>query len=152
MKCFAIIISAFAASTTASVVVRGGTHMTQAAAQTKLGAAGIHASSSGGCTRKNNPRCTSYDGILSGTVDKVIALKKACGCAITITGGTEAGHAPGKYSHANGYKVDLHHASEIDSFVTTKKKSGFIRIKNRGRFPQWKSPAGDIYCVGPTQL
>jgi hypothetical protein len=44
----------------------------------------------------------SLDGIRSGTVDGIITLKRASGASITITGGTEAGHAPGTLSHANG--------------------------------------------------
>jgi hypothetical protein len=44
-----------------------------------------------------NPKCTSYEGILSGTVDSVITLKKASGCDLVITGGTEVGHAGGTY-------------------------------------------------------
>ncbi|KAJ1309634.1 hypothetical protein OPQ81_006402 [Rhizoctonia solani] len=141
---FVAIVSAVAASVAAaSVVQRSGTPMTQAAAQSKLEAAGIYASSTGGCTTKSNPTCTSYDGILSGTVDNLITLKKACGCAITITGGTETGHASGTYSHANGYKVDIRHASGIDAYV----KNSFTKIGNRGDgYPQWKSAAGNIYC------
>ncbi|KAB5595607.1 putative effector protein [Ceratobasidium theobromae] len=140
---FIVILSTLVASATASVVGRSGAHMTQAAAQAKLEAAGVYASSSGGCTSKSNPKCTSYDGILSGTVDNVITLKNACSCAITITGGTEVGHASGTYSHANGYKVDIRHASGIDEYV----KSKFTKIGNRGDgYPQWKSAAGNIYC------
>ncbi|KAF8744747.1 hypothetical protein RHS02_01781, partial [Rhizoctonia solani] len=141
---FVAILAVTASVVTASVVQRSGTPMTQAAAQAKLQAAGIYASSSGGCTTKSNPTCTSYDGILSGTVDNVITLKNACGCAITITGGTETGHASGTYSHANGYKVDIRHASGIDAYV----KNSFTKIGNRGDgYPQWKSAAGNIYCV-----
>ncbi|EUC62811.1 peptidoglycan-binding domain 1 protein, putative [Rhizoctonia solani AG-3 Rhs1AP] len=122
----------------------GGTPMTQATAQAKLEAAGISASSTGGCTTKSNPKCTSYDGILSGTVDSLLTLKKASGCAITITGGTEVGHASGTYSHANGYKVDIRHNSGIDAYI----KNSFTKIENRGDgYPQWKSAAGNIYCV-----
>ncbi|CAE6452572.1 unnamed protein product [Rhizoctonia solani] len=143
MKFVAILLTVAASVAAASVVQRSGTHMTQAAAQAKLEAAGITASSTGGCTTKSNPKCTSYDGILSGTVDNLLTLKKACGCTITITGGTEVGHASGTYSHANGYKVDIRHASGIDTYV----KNSFTKIGNRGDgYPQWKSAAGNIYC------
>ncbi|EUC61725.1 hypothetical protein RSOL_405310 [Rhizoctonia solani AG-3 Rhs1AP] len=146
MKFVAILLTVAASVAAASVVQRSGTHMTQAAAQAKLEAAGITASSTGGCTTKSNPKCTSYDGILSGTVDNLLTLKKACGCTITITGGTEVGHASGTYSHANGYKVDIRHASGIDTYV----KNSFTKIGNRGDgYPQWKSAAGNIYCVRP---
>jgi len=81
---------------------------------------------------------------LSGTVDGAITLKGACGCSITITGGTETGHASGTYSHANGYKVDIKKdASGIDTYV----HNAFSKIANRGDgYPQWQSAAGNIYC------
>ncbi|CAE6516736.1 unnamed protein product [Rhizoctonia solani] len=143
MKFVAVLSTIVASVAAASVVQRSGTHMTQAAAQKKLEAAGIYASSTGGCTSKSNPKCTSYDGILSGTVDSVITLKKACNCAITITGGTETGHASGTYSHANGYKVDIRHSSGLDAYI----KNSFTKIGNRSDgYPQWKSAAGNIYC------
>ena len=46
--------------------------------------------------RRSNPTCTSYDGILSGTVDGVITLKNASGVSsLIITGGTEVGPRQG---------------------------------------------------------
>ncbi|KAF8610280.1 hypothetical protein BDV93DRAFT_12134 [Ceratobasidium sp. AG-I] len=143
MKFFTALSAVVVSVSAATVVPRTGTPMTQAAAQSKLEGAGIYASSTGGCTNKSVSTCTSYDGILSGTVNNVITLKNACGCAITITGGTEVGHASGTYSHANGYKVDIHHASGVDAYVT----NTFTKIGNRGDgYPQWKSAAGNIYC------
>ncbi|KDQ14560.1 hypothetical protein BOTBODRAFT_345768 [Botryobasidium botryosum FD-172 SS1] len=127
----------------ASAVPRSGSPLTQAQAQSQLQAAGIYASSSGGCTAKSNPTCTSYDGILSGTVNGVITLKNACGCAITVTGGTETGHASGTYSHANGYKVDLAKATALNNYIT----NSFTRIANRSDgYPQWQAASGNIYC------
>ena len=32
----------------------------------------------------------------------IITYHRASGCAVNITGGTETGHASGKYSHASG--------------------------------------------------
>ncbi|KAF8608348.1 hypothetical protein BDV93DRAFT_552189 [Ceratobasidium sp. AG-I] len=143
MKFFAILSAAVVSVSAATIAPRSGTPMTQAAAQAKLLAAGIHASSSGGCTTKSNPSCTSYSGILSGTVNKVIALKKACGCTITITGGTEVGHHDGRRSHSKGFKVDIRHASGIDAYV----KKTYKKIGTRGDgSPQWRSSAGDIYA------
>ncbi|KAF2746025.1 hypothetical protein M011DRAFT_405121 [Sporormia fimetaria CBS 119925] len=123
--------------------MRGGYKMTQAAAAAKLQAAGITAVSTGGCTNKNVPTCTSYDGILSGTVDQVIVLKNACACSVVITGGTEVGHASGTYSHANGYKVDFQKNTALNNYIT----NSFTRIANRGDgYAQYKSAAGNIYC------
>ncbi len=87
-----------------------------AAAVTKLGhsdaanrlrGAGISWTSSGGCSDRNNPSCTSFEQINLTTVQGAVTLKGATGCALTITGGTETGHASGTYSHWNGYKLDF---------------------------------------------
>ena len=73
----------------------------------------------------------------------MITLKKAGGCAINITGGTETGHASGTYSHWNGYKVDVSHNSCIDGYI----HNNFSRIGNRGDgYPQWQAASGNIYC------
>ena len=61
-------------------------------------AAGITWSSSGGCTNRNNSTCTSF-GTQPGHRAGRSTLKRARGCAINITGGTETGHASGTYSH-----------------------------------------------------
>ena len=131
-------------ATVLAVLATTTTALTQSQAQSKLQAAGIYASSSGGCTTRSNPSCTSYDGIREDTVDGAITLKKACGCSLTITGGTEVGHASGTYSHYNGYKLDFAKASGINSYVT----NTFTKIANRGDgYPQWKAASGNIYCV-----
>ena len=130
-------------TTLASALPRSGTPLTQSQAASRLTAAGISSYSSGGCTDKTNPPCTSYAGVLSGTVDGAITLKGACGCALVITGGTETGHAGGMYSHGNGYKFDFRKNTALDNYV----KSAFTRIANRGDgYPQWQSAAGNIYC------
>ncbi|EEB89552.1 hypothetical protein MPER_12334 [Moniliophthora perniciosa FA553] len=141
------IAATFFAFTLASPLVqRSGTRLTQAQAEARLIPQGITASSSGGCTMRSNPTCTSYDGILSGTVDGVITLKNAAGVSsLVITGGTEIGHATGTYYHANGYKVDVRHSTVLDNYI----KSAFTKIGNRSDgFPQWKAKSGNIYCDG----
>lgn len=51
---------------------------------------GVAIASSGGCSNRNNAKCTSLEQIRKKTIDSgVLVLKKATGCAITITGGTE---------------------------------------------------------------
>jgi len=48
----------------------------------------------------NNIRLSSLKGLAE--------LKKRSGVGrLVITGGTERGHAPGRFSHRNGYKIDL---------------------------------------------
>ncbi|WP_370947353.1 hypothetical protein AB5J62_07300 [Amycolatopsis sp. cg5] len=119
------------------------TKLSQSAAQSQLGGAGITHSSSGGCTNRNVSTCTSYEQINQSTVSQAITLKRSSGCAINITGGTEVGHASGTYSHWNGYKIDISHNSCIDSYV----KNSFTYIGLRGDgYPQWKSAAGNLYC------
>ncbi|KAF5376306.1 hypothetical protein D9615_008492 [Tricholomella constricta] len=121
-----------------------GTPLTQAQAEAKLIPNGITASSTGGCTDRTISTCTSYEGILSGTVDGVITLKNASGVSsLIITGGTEVGHAGGTFSHANGYKVDVRHQTQLDSYIT----NTFTRIANRADgFPQWQAASGNLYC------
>ncbi|PFH53675.1 hypothetical protein AMATHDRAFT_136904 [Amanita thiersii Skay4041] len=125
-------------------VFASGVPLTQEQAEAELIPNGITASSSGNCTDRDDPTCTSYEGILSGTVDGVIAFKQASGASsLVITGGTEVGHADGTFSHANGFKVDLRHATIIDDFI----HNSFVRIADRSDgFPQWQASTGDIYC------
>lgn len=120
-----------------------GTKMSQSAAAAKFKAAGITWSSSGNCTTRSNPTCTSFDQINSGTVDTIITLHKASGCAVNITGGTEVGHASGTYSHYNGYKVDTSHNSCLDRYV--KNSFSYIGLRGDG-YPQWKAASGNLYC------
>ena len=70
-------------------------------------ASGITWSSSGGCSDRNNPTCTSFDQLNRATAQGAQTLKSASGCGLNITGGTETGHASGTYSHGNGYKLDF---------------------------------------------
>ncbi|KAI0106168.1 hypothetical protein GGR51DRAFT_518040 [Nemania sp. FL0031] len=140
--------TAFAALAAASlaqagVVERSGTKLTQAQAASLLSAGGVGWTSSGGCSDKTNPTCTSFDGVYSGTVNGAITLKSACGCTVTITGGTETGHASGTYSHANGYKFDFAKNTGLNSYVT----NTFTKIANRADgYPQWQAASGNIYC------
>src|SRR6185312_7893157 len=69
------------------------TKLTQSQAASQFRAAGVTWSSSGNCTTRSNPTCTSFEQINQSTVSGVITLKHASGCAINITGGTEVGHA-----------------------------------------------------------
>ncbi len=119
------------------------TKLTQAQAASRLSAAGVTWSSSGNCTNRQISSCTSFEQINEATVQGVITLRNASGCAIHITGGTEVGHASGTYSHYNGYKVDISHNSCIDGYIHT----AFTRISNRGDgYPQWRAGSGNIYC------
>ena len=63
--------------------------------------------------------CTNVDGMREATIAQVIFLATACGskCAVTITGGTELGHAAGQNSHENGWKVDLLPTDKLNKYI-----------------------------------
>ncbi|ADD41184.1 hypothetical protein [Stackebrandtia nassauensis] len=105
-------------------------------ATAKFRDAGITWSSSGNCSDRNNPTCTSFEQIRSETVAGVITLKSASGCAIRLTGGTETGHASGTYSHWNGYKVDFALSTCLNNYIQR-----FTYIGGS----KWKSGSGNIY-------
>jgi tartrate dehydratase beta subunit/fumarate hydratase class I family protein len=72
---------------------------TDAYARQLLANAGISVVSSGGCSNKNNRRCTSLQQIHRGAIDGpsgVLTLKRVSGCSMVVTGGTEVGHSAGK--------------------------------------------------------
>ncbi len=83
----------------------------------ELRASGIKRRSTGHCHSKRRPTCTSLTGVRVGTVEQVIRLKRRSGCPVIITGGTEKGHAPGPYSHAKGYKLDIAHNRCLDAYI-----------------------------------
>ncbi|WP_328522526.1 hypothetical protein [Kribbella sp. NBC_00359] len=119
------------------------TKLSQAQAESLFRAVGITWSSSGGCTNRNNPTCTSFAQINDTTVYGARTLKTASGCAINITGGTETGHASGTYSHWNGYKIDISKYTCVGNYIHTY----FTRIADRGDgYPQWRSGSGNIYA------
>ncbi|QIY58939.1 hypothetical protein HEP86_36295 [Streptomyces sp. RPA4-5] len=126
---------------TASAAPRTGpglfAKLTHAQATAKFRAAGISWSSSGGCSDRNNATCTSFDQIYAATVDGVITLKGATGCAINLTGGTETGHASGTYSHWNGYKVDFSLSSCLTNYIT----GTFTSLGGS----KWRSAGGNVY-------
>lgn len=129
-----------------SLIAEGQTvraKLTHAQALSRLQAAGIGISSSGNCSDRNNPSCTSLEQIRSETIDGIIAFKRSSGCPVTVTGGTETGHNSGTYSHWNGYKVDTGLTSCIGNYITG--NYTYIGIRGDGA-PQYRSPAGDIYA------
>jgi hypothetical protein len=97
-----------------------GTEKTETEAEKtekKLNDNGITISSSGNCRDKTKTNCTSVDGIRTQTVDGIIAFRNAVGVDLVMTGGTETGHASGKYSHANGYKVDIALNDKVAKYI-----------------------------------
>ncbi|HEY4508701.1 MAG TPA: hypothetical protein VJC13_00235 [Candidatus Paceibacterota bacterium] len=84
--------------------------------------AGINVNHPNPCGSGQTRGCTSLDGLHESAIQGLLTLKSSsgCGCAITITGGTEDGHL----SHGVGIAtVDLSKGSGLDAFVA-KNKTG----------------------------
>lgn len=67
------------------------------------------------CQEAGQTNCTSLMGIPKIAIDKVVALKKACGnCNVLITGGTEAGHQ----THGMGMAIlDLRNTDGLNKYI-----------------------------------
>jgi len=117
--------------------------VSQASAASQFSAAGISWTSSGGCTNPNNSTCTSFEGIRQATIDGAITLKNASGCGLTITGGTETGHAGGTYSHAAGYKLDFSRTTCLTSWIHG--TYTYIGLRSDGA-PMYEAASGNVYA------
>lgn len=137
------ILSAVAAVTTVVATAIPASAVTQAQAESAFRAAGITWTSSGGCTNRNVSTCTSFDGLRQASVDGAITLKRASGCGLTITGGTETGHASGTYSHWNGYKLDFSRTSCLTSWVHN--TYAYQGLRGDGA-PLYKAASGNLYA------
>lgn len=116
--------------------------ITHSSATSQLSAAGITWSSSGNCSDRYNSSCTSFDGIRQSTIDGIITFKRASGCAVNITAGTEVGHSSGTYSHWNGYKVDIGLSTCIQNYISAHYTYvGYIS----GFGYQYRAPSGNLY-------
>ncbi len=117
--------------------------VSQASAASQLSGAGISWTSSGGCIDPGNSTCTSFEGIRQATIDGAITLKNASGCGLTITGGTETGHAAGTYSHAAGYKLDFARTTCLTSWVHG--TYTYIGQRSDGA-AQYQAASGNVYA------
>ena len=113
------------------------TKLSHADATSRLRSSGITWSSSGGCSDRNNPTCTSFSQVNLATIQGAQTLKSASGCALNVTGGTETGHASGTYSHWNGYKLDYSLSTCVNNYV----QGTFAYIGGS----KWQSGSGNIY-------
>lgn len=117
--------------------------VTHASAASQFSAAGIGWTSSGGCSDPGNSTCTSFEGLRQASVDGAITLKSASGCGLTITGGTETGHAGGQYSHAAGYKLDFSRTACLTSWV----QSTYTYIGQRSDGAAlYEAASGNVYA------
>lgn len=115
------------------------TKLTHSQATSRLRAAGITWSSSGNCSNRYDPTCTSFEQVNLSTIQGAETLKSASGCALNITGGTEVGHASGTYSHWNGYKLDYSLYTCVGNYI----RSRFTYIGGN----KWQSGSGNIYFL-----
>jgi len=115
------------------------TKLSHSQATSMLRSSGITWSSSGGCSDRNNPTCTSFEQVNLATIQGAQTLKSASGCALNITGGTETGHASGTYSHWNGYKLDYSLYSCVGNYI----RGNFTYIGGN----KWRSGSGNIYFL-----
>ncbi|MFF4367083.1 hypothetical protein [Streptomyces sp. NPDC001594] len=122
---------------------QAATKITHATATSMFRQAGITWSSSGNCSDRSNPSCTSFEQLNLATAQGAQTLKAASGCALNITGGTETGHASGTYSHWNGYKLDYAKATCLTNYV--KGTFSYIGLRGDGA-PQWQSGSGNVYA------
>lgn len=118
--------------------------VTQAQAESAFSGAGVTWSSSGGCTDRNTPTCTSFDGLRQASVDGAITLKGASGCALNITGGTEVGHASGTYSHGTGYKLDFARTACLTDWVHS--TYTYQGPRSGDGAPLYKAASGNLYA------
>jgi len=137
----------FLASVMAVAGLAGPSHavtkLTDAQAASQLSAVGITRVSSGGCTTRSISTCTSYEQINQETVSGIKTFKSISGCAITITGGTEVGHASGTYSHYNGYKVDVSPTTCVSSYITS--HYSYSGVRGDGA-TLYTAPSGNVYA------
>ncbi|MFI1657656.1 peptidoglycan-binding protein [Streptomyces sp. NPDC020472] len=117
--------------------------LTHAQAAALFTSAGITWTSSGNCSDRNSSSCTSFDGLRQTSADGAVTLRRASGCALTVTGGTEAGHASGTYSHWNGYKLDFSPTTCLSNYIT----GTFAYSGTRGDGAAlYTAPSGNLYA------
>ncbi|WP_157430320.1 hypothetical protein [Actinomadura macra] len=103
---------------------------------------GIGWRSTGQCSERTIPTCTSFEGLRWGSLKGLLDFAEESGCEITVTGGTERGHAGGQYSHGNGYKLDIATGRCVDRAITRYPSAG---VRSDGA-KLYRSPAGAVYA------
>ncbi|WP_222869874.1 hypothetical protein [Actinomadura decatromicini] len=114
----------------------------QGLAESLLRANGIDWQSTGGCSDPAVRSCTSFENVRLGTVRGVIGFAASSGCEVTVTGGTEHGHAGGRFSHSNGYKLDIAPSACVDRAVREYAPQG---VRSDGA-RLYRSPDGALFA------
>lgn len=95
----------------------GRSSITDSQARTQLSSAHYSFSSTGNCT-EDRSNCTYLGGIQQSALSTLVSLGNKSGCSgMTITGGSEPGHAGGPNSHGNGYKIDIRNNATANSCI-----------------------------------
>ena len=101
---------------------------------------GILVVSNGNCADRTQTNCTSLDGLQPNAVSGALQMQESCGGCLVVTGGTEAGHAGGLYSHASGYKLDFQINDRLNNYI-----QGWGTPVDRGDGPTYTN--GNISCT-----
>jgi hypothetical protein len=107
-----------------------------------LRANGIRWRSTGHCSDRTRPACTSFDGLRWGTIKGLLDFHAESGCPITITGGTERGHAGGPRGHAAGYKLDIAPTRCVDAAI---RRYPYQGVRGDGA-RLYRSPDGTLFA------
>ncbi|MWA07337.1 hypothetical protein F8568_044835 [Actinomadura sp. LD22] len=107
-----------------------------------LRANGIRWRSTGHCSDRARPTCTSFEGLRWGTLRRLLEFRADTGCPITVTGGTERGHAAGPRGHAAGYKLDIAPNRCVDAAITRYPYEG---VRGDGA-RLYRSPDGTLFA------
>ncbi|WP_336209220.1 hypothetical protein [Nonomuraea sp. LPB2021202275-12-8] len=118
-------------------------HLSHTRAANWIKGAGLRWQSTGNCTNRRLHNCTSLDSVRTSTVAGLVDLKHRSQCPVTVTGGTEAGHAPGRFSHGAGYKIDISHNQCIDRYITKNHDRTGVRSDGAALY---RSSAGTVFA------
>ncbi|MEV5570575.1 hypothetical protein AB0L06_11015 [Spirillospora sp. NPDC052269] len=124
-----------------------GVRLTQSTAERMLFAHHVRWRSNGHCHDRANPSCTSFEGLLHGSLDDLFAFGRLSGCPLTVSGGTEHGHARGRLSHGTGHKIDVMPTACLDRFIPRR----FRHIGLRGDNAElYRSHTGVVFAREPS--
>ncbi|MBO2461400.1 hypothetical protein [Actinomadura violacea] len=116
--------------------------LTQQVAEGFLRANGVRWRSTGGCSDRARRTCTSFDGLRWGTLKGLLDFQAASGCPVTITGGTETGHAGGPRSHGSGHKLDIATGRCVDTAI---RRYPYRGVRGDGA-RLYRSPDGALFA------
>lgn len=87
------------------------------------------------CSNAADTDCTSVYGLPGSTIDNIINIKSKCGCDVTITGGTEAGHR----THGVGLPiVDLRYTKTLADWIKNNYLSNIVAICTTDHLSQYR--------------